>query len=195
MIKYKEQDYKEYIGEIRKTYMPTELHKGMMAILKVYFEFLFEKYFNTHQGMVNFLEVGGRLGEGGHVIKEIGLQKNIFYQNLEIEPQLVDNSEYSVFGDICNSRLRKNNWNIVFSRKILGYVENVEKAIKKMVYVTKPGGWIIIIQPIPYAIDPHYNSMGSESDLLSIVNQTAIKDIEILHSVGDFHEPVFIIKK
>ena len=191
MIKYKKQNYKEYIENLRKEFKPTELHRGMMDILRVYFGFIFGIFFNTHtEKKFKMLEVGGRLGEGGYVIEEMGLHHVFDYKNMEIDPSLVKGWKYNIYGDICRSRLRKDTYDIVFLRKTLGYLEDVEKGIKKMIHITKPGGMVVIVQPIPYGIDPHYNSMDSVEDLTKMFDEYDVYD-----GVGDFHEPVFILRK
>jgi SAM-dependent methyltransferase len=61
------------------------------------------------------------------------------------------------YGDVCNLKYDDNTFDVVFSHHLLGLVRDYRLALKEMLRVVKPNGYIVTLNDIPGNKKKHYS--------------------------------------
>lgn len=200
MIKYRDQDYQEYLNERQTVWYPKGvlINNYSVSNLRIYMKWLVELFESTFGRMpAKILEPGCRLGETGEALRQLYGDK-VAFRGIEISPTLISASNnlhgLISYGDICSCpEIDTGSFDIVFSRTLLSFLKDIPSALVEMLRITATPGFVVIVQPVPYSIGVyHYNSMDSFDDLREWLKGYEHKTLE---SIPPFGEPILIVEK
>jgi len=134
----------------------------------------------------NFLDVGCGLGYLTFIMARF-LNRQCDILGIDNDPKLIkiannkmnksnfSNVSFKV-GNIYNLGLLKNSFDLIAEQLVLSHLDKSEEAVKEMLRVLKPGGFLLLIEPNNLAMSVVYNNLTNK---LSIKEKTALLSFEM----------------
>lgn len=152
----------------------------------------------------NFLDIGCGLGYLTFMMARF-LNKQCDLLGIDIDPKLIKIAQKKInkynssniffeIGDIYDLKIAKNSFDFIAEQLLLSHLDKPEDAIKELLRVLKPNGFLLVIEPNNLAMSVVYNNVTSnlsikeKLDLLSFemkVQQGKIKVGEGDDNYGD----------
>lgn len=138
------------------------------------------KYKETHEGELFFLDIGGRDGERKNYAKGFS------YRTMDINPE--SKGDDLIVADICKpTGIPDDTYDVTFSHNMLEHVQEPWVATAECVRITKPGGLTIHIAPFAWRYHPmpKDNYRFSHSGLTFLFERTGmIKTLLCGYDIG-----------
>jgi len=109
------------------------------------------------KGKIKVLDCGTKDGQFPVYLSDLGYECTgieISKSYVRFAKDLGRNVEY---GDVCNLKYDNNTFDVIFSHHLLGLVRDYRLALKEMIRVVKPNGYIVTLNDIPGNKRKHYS--------------------------------------
>jgi SAM-dependent methyltransferase len=208
MIKHREQSYEEYFKEMEQAAYgdkDPKLNDYAVINLRIYMKWAVELYrtrFKT--GKMTVFEPGCWMGETGVALAKLYSEDEVVFKGMEVSDRVLTASKkyhnYSFYGNICSCpEVPSESFNLIWSRTLLGFLQDVPAAVSEMIRLATTPGMVIIVQPMPTIQGFwHYTSIDSMKDLpTGKFPHRRLKSIPVFGPDGKsiFGEDILIVEK
>lgn len=144
---------------------------------------------------ISVLDVGTKDGQFPEWLNDNGYNS----YGIDVDPKYVDYAREKkrpvYYGNICDSDIKINTFDVVFNHHVLGLTPSITKAFQEILRICKRNGFVISLFHLPGNPKKHYSLINSVDELNCILNKCPTHDV----IYGDYwknnQEYVSILKK
>jgi SAM-dependent methyltransferase len=167
---------------------------------------LFENYINKFEldrQTASILDLGSESGTNLRLLKKLGFKNYHGFDYNPLSKKFCEERNLGkvVIGDLCNSGLEKNQYDLILAGDILEHIEDDKLAIAEIYKILKPGGKVLVTVPSFMCLWGSHDEMAMHkrrylmSEIISKLREAGFEILESYYFNFFFFIPVFLLRK